>query len=382
MPLGRYGRTRRAVLLSSFDFRHNAIGFLRLAFAALVVLSHAYPLGGFGTDPLDRWSGGHEDLGNLAVAGFFVLSGFLITRSAERARTFGRFLWHRFLRIFPAFWTCLLVTVVVFAPVVALLEGRPLAHYGGDVDSPLRYAVANADLTMRQYGIAGLLRAVPYPRAFDGSLWTLRFEFGCYLVIGVLAAASIVRGRRWLVAALTAVIFICYAVPVTIAGFTTARFPLDAIAQGNNRLVAELVVYFFAGATAYVYRDRLALTRPIGIAGLLVALLALHFPIYPLITPVAFSAAALWLAADLPLRDVDRHMDLSYGLYIYAFPLQQIAVLCGLARLGVWIYTAVPLAGALAMACASWFAVERPALALKEATPFALRWLLEPRGTR
>lgn len=370
------------MLLRTFDFRHNAIGFLRLAFAALVVLSHAYPLGGFGVDPLDRWSGGHEDLGNLAVAGFFVLSGFLIARSAERAHTFGRFLWHRFLRIFPAFWTCLLVTVVVFAPVVALLEGRDLARFGGDADPPLRYLAVNADLTMRQYGIAGLLRTVPYPRAFDGSLWTLRFEFGCYLVIGALAAASVVRGRKWLVAALTAVLFACYAVPVTIAGFTTARFPLDAIAQGNLRLVGELVVYFFAGATAYVYRDRIVLTRPLGIAGLIVALVALHFPIYPLITPVAFSAAALWLAADLPLRDVDRRMDLSYGLYIYAFPLQQIAVLCGLAGFGVLIYTAVPLAGALALACASWFAVERPALALKHSTPFALRWLLEPRGTR
>ncbi len=371
------------MLLSSFDFRHNAIGFLRLAFAALVVLSHAYPLGGFGEDPLSRWSGGHEDLGNLAVAGFFVLSGFLITRSAERARTIGRFLWHRFLRIFPAFWICLLLTAVAFAPIVALLEGRGFAGYlASPIDPPLRYVLANADLTMRQYGIAGLLQKVPYPSAFDGSLWTLRFEFGCYLVIGVLAAAAIARRRRWMIAALTAVLFLTYALPVTFAGFTSARFPLDVVAQGNNRLVAELVVYFFMGATAYLYRDRLVLTRPIGIAGAVVALVALHTPIYPLIAPVAFSAAALWMAADLPLRDVDRRADLSYGLYIYAFPLQQIALLCGLARFGVAAYTAVPLAGALAMACGSWFLIERPALALKEATPFPLRWLLEPRSMR
>ncbi|HEY0613986.1 MAG TPA: acyltransferase [Candidatus Elarobacter sp.] len=371
------------MLLRSFDFRHNAIGFLRLAFAALVVVSHAYPLGGFGDDPVSRWSGGHEDLGNLAVAGFFVLSGFLITRSAERSRTIPRFLWHRFLRIFPAFWTCLVVTVVVLAPAAALLEGRSLAGYlAAEPDAPLRYLAVNADLTMRQYGIGGLLDRVPYPRAFDGSLWTLRFEFGCYAAIAALAALQVLRRRRSLLAALTAVLFAVYAVPVAIAGLTSARFPLDVIAQGNNRLVCELIVYFFLGGCAYAYRDRIPLTRSAGIAGLLIGIVALHSPFYGVFSTLGFTAATLWLAAELPLRDVDRRIDLSYGLYIYAFPLQQLCVLAGLARMGLAVYVAVPLLGALTMACGSWFAVERPALSLKEATPFALRWLLEPRGAR
>jgi peptidoglycan/LPS O-acetylase OafA/YrhL len=371
------------VLLSAFDFRHNAIGFLRLAFAALVVFSHAFTLGGFGDDPVSRWSGEHEDLGNIAVAGFFVLSGFLITRSAERARTVPRFLWHRFLRIFPAFWVCLVVTALVLAPVVALLEGRSLAGYVAAAgDSPWRYLVVNADLTMRQYGVAGLLSQVPYPRAFDGSLWTLRFEFGCYLAVGVLAAVGLVRRRRSVVAALTAVLYLAYAVPVALDGVVKLPFPFDVVVRGNDRLVAELIVYFFAGATAYLYRDRIRLTRALGIAGLLISAVALHYPIYGLVLPIGFSAATLWLAAELPLRDVDRRFDLSYGLYIYAFPLQQLAADAGLSRLGVAVSTAVPLAGALAMAAGSWMLVERPALALKEATPPALRWLLEPRRAR
>jgi peptidoglycan/LPS O-acetylase OafA/YrhL len=357
-------------MLSRFDFRHNAIGFLRLFFAAVVVLSHAYPIGGFGLDPAEVWSEGRENLGNLAVAGFFVLSGFLITRSAERAPNVGRFIWHRFLRIFPAFWVCLVVTVLVFAPVAAWLERGTLGpHVPFDANSSLRYVMFNADLTMRQYGIGGLLANVPYPRAFDGSLWTLRFEFACYLAVAFLALVGVIRRRRAVVAAAAAALFVAYAIPLAFAHHLPEPWAFDALLHGNNRLAAELVVYFFAGAVAYLYRDVLPLTRWAGVLALIAGVVALHWSIYSIVDPIAFSLATLWLAAELPLRDVDRRIDLSYGLYIYAFPLQQLAAAAGLMSLGVLGFTVLPLVGALALACVSWFVVERPSLALKH-VPF------------
>src|SRR4051794_26583590 len=86
-------------LVDRFDAHPNAIAFLRLAFALTVVVSHSWPLGGYGADP------GRVDnnMGILAVEGFFALSGFLITRSAAGASSLGRFPWHRCLRIFPGF---------------------------------------------------------------------------------------------------------------------------------------------------------------------------------------------------------------------------------------------------------------------------------------
>lgn len=353
-------------MLNEFDFHHNAIGFLRLFFAAVVVLAHAYTLGGFGPDPADRWSNGRETLGDLAVAGFFVLSGFLITRSAERAPTVIRFVWHRFLRIFPAFWVCLIVTAVLFAPLALAIEHRAFGQYlTSEVDNPLRYVIVNADLSMRQYGIAGLLANLPYPRAFDGSLWTLRFEFACYLAVGFFTLVGIVQRRRWIVAAAGATLFAAYAIPLAFAHHATIPWPFDAMLRGNNRLAAELVVYFFAGAIAYLYRDVIPLTRWVGASSLAAGAIALHWPVYGIVGPIAFSLATLWLAAELPFCDVDRRIDLSYGLYIYAFPLQQLAAAAGVVSLGLAAFTVLPLVGALMLACVSWFVIERPSLALK-----------------
>jgi len=349
----------------SIDFQNNAIGALRLIFAAAVVVSHAYPLGGFGEDFAARWSGNRENLGNLAVAGFFVLSGLLIARSAARM-TFGRFLWHRFLRIFPAFWACLIVTALVFAPLAAAIEHRSsplLAPWGSD--GPLRYLAFNADLTMRQYGISGLLGALAEKGVFDGSLWTLRFEFVCYVAIAVIAAFGILARQRTVFAVGAGLLYVAYAVPIAFQGRLPAPWSFDLLLRGQNRLGAELIVYFAAGALAYLYRDRISLRTDLGVTTGVVTLFALRSPAYSLVLPITLSYATLWLAARLPLRNIDRRVDVSYGLYIYAFPLQQLAADAGLAREGLPFFTLIAMVGALALAALSWFAIERPALRCK-----------------
>ena len=106
----------------AFDPKNNAFGFLRLALAVLVILGHSFPLGGFGPDRLAAFTNGRYAIGSLSVAMFFVLSGFLICRSASTSRSVPRFLWHRFLRIFPGYWVCLIVCGCVFAPLMAFAE--------------------------------------------------------------------------------------------------------------------------------------------------------------------------------------------------------------------------------------------------------------------
>jgi peptidoglycan/LPS O-acetylase OafA/YrhL len=353
-------------MLKTFDFRNNAIGALRLFFASVVILAHAYPIGDFGEDPAERWSHGVENIGYLAVACFFVLSGFLIARSAERSRSVGRFLWHRFLRIFPAFWTCLVVTVVIIAPCIWLVEHRdPSGYVSAPLDNPLRYIVVNADLTMRQYGIGGLLEHQPLRSAFNGSLWTLRFEFACYALVALLALPWL-RSQRVVAAAVFGLLYAVYAIPIAFHGALPPPWSFEALLRGSNRHGAELFVYFFAGVVAYQYRDRLPLNRTIGVAALVVAILALPFPIYALVLPIALPAATLWLARDIPIRNIDRNVDLSYGVYIYAFPLQQLAASAGLAAGGFVMFTFVAVLATLAFACGSWFLVERQALKLKE----------------
>src|ERR1043165_3606051 len=90
--------------------RGNSFTFLRLAFALAVVFSHSFTLGGFGDDPLARFSGGHTRIGEVAVLCFFVVSGFLITGSALRQPSIGQFALNRAARILPGFWAVQLLT--------------------------------------------------------------------------------------------------------------------------------------------------------------------------------------------------------------------------------------------------------------------------------
>ena len=102
-------------LADAFADRGNALGTVRLALAATVVLSHAFLVLGEASE-LTQLAGA------WAVNGFFALSGYLITRSRLRL-PLGRYLWHRALRILPAFWTVLVAVALVAAPLATLLNG-------------------------------------------------------------------------------------------------------------------------------------------------------------------------------------------------------------------------------------------------------------------
>ena len=126
-------------MLGDLDFRNNGIGFLRFFFAAVVIWSHGSTMGGYASvEPLARLIHGAATAGFLAVGGFFVLSGFLITRSYEYVGAPGRFVWHRFLRIFPGFWICLAVTAFLLVPPSSSVSTQRCADTSTDPIRPGR----------------------------------------------------------------------------------------------------------------------------------------------------------------------------------------------------------------------------------------------------
>lgn len=342
-------------MLGEIDFRSNGIGFLRLFFAAIVLWSHAYGIGGFGWDPIGRVDGGLI-AGMLAVGGFFVLSGFLITRSYETLGSLLRFIWHRALRIFPAFWVCLVVTAFCVAPLAYVHERGALAGYFAAPESPLTYVTRNILLLIAQPNIRGILANVPAPFVLNGSLWTLAYEFGCYLIIGAIGVAGIVRRTPMLVAAAALLLFCAY------LGLTW-RFAVRGDTVGLD--VFSLFVYFGFGSAAYLLRDRIPMTRSLAIlcAAVLAGTLFTKSFLFVVIPCVAY--LTLFAAIRLPIRSFDRRMDLSYGLYIYAFPIQQLLVVYHVNALGFAPYCLCALAIALLLASGSWFAIERPSLSMK-----------------
>jgi len=161
----------------AFSGRDNALNLARLAMAALVVLDHIWPIGGFGPGP----ALGGMPLSWWALAGFFTISGYLTTASAARL-SLTEFLRRRSIRIFPGLWLCLAVAAFGLAPLAAGLAGVGYRPTDG-----VSYVVSNLSSLNLATGVGPELAAVPLRGIWNGSLWTLPVELGCYVVMGALA---------------------------------------------------------------------------------------------------------------------------------------------------------------------------------------------------
>ncbi|MFC4944472.1 acyltransferase family protein [Pseudonocardia sp. GCM10023141] len=326
--------------LADFPARHNSLNALRLALAVLVIVSHAWPLGGFGRDPhLGRFT-----LGEIAVAGFFTISGWLITQS-RLSGGLGGYLWRRLVRIYPGYLAALIVVAFVVAPIGAKLSSGTYGWRDG-----VRHVLVNLGLLINDYAVGTSLPSTAFP-AWNGSLWTLFSEAVCYVVIGLLV--SLVPRRA--VAAVVVLAFV---------GFTLGHLILLGPGTAlpfwlNDGLM--LYPFFFAGATLYVLRRHVPLhaaTAAVALA-LLALVMVTSAPNGLGALPVAY--LAMWLGAVLPLQKVGSRNDISYGMYIYAFPAQQLLAIAGATAWGVTPYLLLGIVATVPAAVASWFLVERPA---------------------
>jgi peptidoglycan/LPS O-acetylase OafA/YrhL len=350
------------VLERSFDPRGNSFSLLRLVFAGMVLFDHAFPLGGWngGASPLQTWTSGTESFGGLAVLGFFVISGFLVTRSFVGSANGVSYVWKRFLRIFPGFWVCLIVTAVLIGPLAFVYEHGTLHGYvRGYVDSPVNYVTHNALLSMNQYGIDSLLGKNPFPHAFDGSLWTLIYEFKCYLGVLALGVFGVFRRGRLGVLALSVALW-----ALQLQQSLEPKFLKGVFVLGDPYMV-RLAFIFSLGMLFYLYRDRVIVSRSLAVAALVMFIVSLKTPLYYGIGEVMWAYLCIWAAVRLPFHGADRYGDFSYGLYIYAFVVQQMLALYGITRWGFVPYVVLSLLGTMLLAAASWFAVERPCMRLK-----------------
>jgi peptidoglycan/LPS O-acetylase OafA/YrhL len=346
-------------LLEAFDGRRNAVGLLRLVFAGAVIVAHTWPLGGFGPSPGRK---GGIDLGTFAVCCFFAVSGMLITRSAQRA-SLGRYAWHRFLRIMPAFLVCLLVLGFVFAPIAYHYEHGSLSGFMSASDNPVAFLRANANLYIDFYSVSGTPSTVPFPGAWDGALYTLAYELNCYLIVGGLLWLGWLRRARILIPLVAAFFWL-----VGIPGVHAALAPvLNEIPLGlASLLMSKFAVSFFVASALWVYAERVPMRTSWGAAAFAVAGGAWATGTWRYVGGVAIAYAVVWLMTALPESRVGRVHDLSYGVYIYGFPVQQLYAMYGLPDAGKLVYLAVATATTLMLAALSWLLVERPCLSAKD----------------
>jgi peptidoglycan/LPS O-acetylase OafA/YrhL len=335
-------------LHGTFDPRRNSFDLLRLLFAATVAVSHGLVLQ-TGWQP--KW--GVSTLGDFGLDGFFILSGFLVTRSFLKLDSFPRFVWHRFLRIMPGFWVCLLVMALVVAPAAALLRGLPATTpFTGD-PSAIGYVLGNAGLLIVQYDIAGILVDRPRELSFNGALWTLFFEAFCYTVVAALGVLGVLRRRTSVVAGVAAVLAV-------LTVLQEAGLPVWL----NDR-VLRLLFVFLLGALAHLYAHRIPMHGALaaGAAAVLLGSVVL-FDDYRVLGAAPFAYLIAWSGTCFPWP-WSMPADLSYGVYIYHWPMFQLLGLTGLAALPPALFVPIGLAVVVVPAALSWYLVEKPALVRK-----------------
>jgi peptidoglycan/LPS O-acetylase OafA/YrhL len=340
--------------------RDNTFNLLRFAAAFAVLYSHSYALvlGPENHEPFVNWLG--YTLAGIAVDVFFITSGFLVCESLLRLDNFKAFCKARALRIFPA----LVVMSVLLAGVLGpLLTTLPLGDYFSRTEV-YKFLFKDATiLTGVKFKLPGVFDGLPMDEVVNGSLWTLPFELRCYLVLALVWIAARIARHGPLHTFVRLVL-------VT-AGLMLIAFWIAHTVGYKHWHTFRLFYFFFGGAAFWLMRSRIALNH--GVALAVAALLAfgifvprLFFWIYPLtITYLVLYVAYVpggWI------RGFNRFGDYSYGIYIYAFPVQQTLVLLVAGITPAQLIIAAT-AATLPLAMLSWHLVEKPMLARKDTRP-------------
>lgn len=329
--------------------RNNNLNLMRMIAAFAVLVSHAWPLDqGIGTEePLRTIF--DKSLGTLAVYVFFVISGFLITASFQRSTTIRRFLAARFLRLFPGLLVSLVLVGLVLGPMVTTLS---LAEYFS-ADGTWTFILRNATLAFPQYSLPGVFETNPYP-AVEGSIWTLIHEVLCYCMVLIVGMLGLLSSRRGMF-----LFFLIYSTTWIITQVSPLAFPQRLLTlQG-------LSLPFVFGMVGWVWRDHIKLSIWVVVA-LGVLWWAARATVLADLCLVAFlSYAIAWLAyvPAGPVRLYNHLGDYSYGIYIYAFPIQGL-VAWFFGSLGPGWHILIAAIPTAIISIASWHLIEKPAISL------------------
>jgi peptidoglycan/LPS O-acetylase OafA/YrhL len=335
--------------------RSNNFGALRLLFAMLVILSHSPELvdGDRSREILTRIFG-TLSFGEFGVDGFFLISGYLITKSFADSRSAGEYFIKRVLRIYPGYVIAYLLCVFALGPFV-----------GGQIMELSSVRVLRDIIALNDPAMPGVFSGTPYP-VLNGSTWTIAYEFWLYLLVIVAGLVGLLV-RRHVLAVLTIGALTASAIP-NLWGWVQGPLPPFFGAPNTNIRLAGI---FACGALYYLYRDCIRYSWSMALlAG--IGLIAMMFS-----TRLAEPALAIlggyilfWFAFNVnspALAAIGRKADISYGVYLYAWPVQKSLIWCD-PKISPWIVFFETATIASLLALGSWYLVEKPFLGLKPRT--------------
>lgn len=338
------------------DPSRNSLTLVRLLAALSVIISHAFEIavGRGAPQPLEGAT--PFNLGQHAVNVFFVISGLTLSQALAKNPDLRRFCVARILRIFPGLVVYGLVFALIAGP---LLTSADWQDYFSSAETYL-YPVSVTVSFAHTQAPPGIFETVPVAGIVNEPLWTIRYEIAAYIGLALLAALGILRIRR----ALLAAVLVAAALYVIVEAVPSLSEEVPGIGS-----LTRFAMCYMVGVLAYEYRSRIELS-PIYLASMVPALWLLGNT--PLARPayIVFTTYLVLVLASQqmgPISGWAQRNDVSYGTYLYGWPIQQTAMVF-FPNMSIAANMFAGLLFAPMAGYASWMLVERNALQLKPST--------------
>ena len=344
------------------ESRLNNIDAIRLILAILVLFSHSFPAATNSeeSEPLSWLTRDQTNFGGLAVDWFFVLSGFLITQSWERSQSAFRFLLKRVARIYPGFLMASAIGLWVVVPLVAQSNGWQVFSFG-----TLKTNIPRLLLLRRSEGLPEIFPHNPIPVTLNASLWTISYEFWCYLGVMLLGSLTLLKHRWLMLAFFLGTVLLGYYVAyndLIILYKTSAGWRPFELVFGQPRFWTRLAPMYLAGVVTYLFREYLQPSRWWALGSIGVLAVGIFIPSgLTLVAPVFGTYLLFYLCftQDIRWHNVAKYGDFSYGIYLYAFPIQQLVMMRFGQSIGPYQLFGLAFVPTVIAGILSWYLVER-----------------------
>lgn len=326
--------------------RNNNFDILRFLAALEVLVYHSFICLGT-TIPFANFIDG--------VPIFFAISGFLITRSWIDDPNFLAFLKKRVLRIYPAFIVVVCFTALVIGPLVTNLS---IKNYFSN--SMFFDYFKNFFLYKIHHFLPGVFTTTPYTSSVNASLWTLPLEFFAYILVALFGVSKIIKKQFFYPIFIVLLISIFYY-------FTNVHL----ISYRWIKLI-KFVLLFFISSAMYTYRDKIKLSFVAFAVMLFLYVYSTRTSLFEYVRFFTLPYMVIYLAySKIPyINNFGKYGDFSYGLYLWAFPVQQTLVYLYYDKLNIYSYIISTFIVTLIIAIISYKVVEKPALKLKKVKLF------------
>ncbi|MEK7991699.1 MAG: acyltransferase [Thiotrichaceae bacterium] len=354
---------KNITLADALDARQNNFDLIRFVAATMVIVAHAYPLtyGHDKTELLHLLTQQQMTFGTLGVAVFFVISGFLIYQSYDHSPNVFVYAKARILRIFPALIVVLLLAA--FGLGVVLTELSVTEYFSQSMTFQYLFGVF---LFPIYYELPHVFEANPWSSTVNGSLWTVPYEFVCYILVAVAGVSRILRWRVILLVLFVGLFlfrWLLFDNSPEILGSFNRFFRGVGVAK-----LLELSTYFLAGMVIYAYREKIIISHYLAILSAIILVITSIFGGLQAWFLFAGSYLIMYLAFSPNIRyyNFAKYGDFSYGIYIYAFPIQQTLVHFSQAQWHPLVNALFAIPITLFFAILSWHLIESKALKLKK----------------